>query len=90
MRIMEEAQGNDSDVVDWLHDDKTTPPSDTLKMTVSETHIGTASASASESETANNHAASRSHTRKMPGPPPQSTDSQQAAAELLRQFLKSR
>jgi pSer/pThr/pTyr-binding forkhead associated (FHA) protein len=90
MRILEDAQGDDSDVVDWLHDDKSAPPSDTLKMTVSETHIGTTSASASGSETANGDAASRSHIRKMSGPPPQTKDSHEAAADLLRKYLKSR
>jgi pSer/pThr/pTyr-binding forkhead associated (FHA) protein len=90
MRIMEDAQGNDSDVVDWLKTDLPAPPADTLKMTVAETQIGIASASSAGAESKGDTASSKSYTKKMPGPPPRTKDSHEAAADLLRRFLNSR
>jgi pSer/pThr/pTyr-binding forkhead associated (FHA) protein len=90
MRIMEDAQGDDSDVADWLKTDQPAPPADTLKMTVAETQIGIVSASSAAAEMNDGKAAGKSYTKKMPGPPPKTKDSHEAAADLLRKYLNSR
>ncbi len=89
MRILEQPQGDDADVLDWLCDEKLAPHFDTQKFAISETIIGIGSAAAAQSETLpGNSAVNRS--AKPVQPAPSTKDSQEAATELLRKYLKSR
>jgi predicted component of type VI protein secretion system len=85
-------QGDDSDVVDWLHEERRGEVSDTIKMHCSETQIGSASVRAGAAQPPDKQPASHPEAcPKKPGTSPRDTkDPQEAAATLLRRYFNRR